>query len=127
MLAIGLAAKGETLRLWNELGESLKSAQQAVALAEKWKQADTLHYSLTVLSEAYLALGDYSAARRNIQRSMWIAVNVSDWFVSISEFLEAKLNLACENWDDFLQWKQRPLLRRGDSHHTRLTLSLPDT
>ncbi len=107
VLAVGLAAKGETLRLWNELGESLKSAQQAVALAEKWKQADTLHYSLTVLSEAYLALGDYSAAKRNIQRSMWIAVNVSDWFVSISEFLEAKLNLACENWDDFLQWKQR--------------------
>jgi LuxR family transcriptional regulator, maltose regulon positive regulatory protein len=32
---------------------------------------------------------------------------VSDWFMDISEFQEAKLNLACGNWDQFLQWKQR--------------------
>ncbi len=107
VLAVGLGARGEILRLWNELDESLKSAQQAVALAEKWKQADTLHYSLTVLADAHLALGNYTEAGNAIQRSMWIARNVSEWFVDISEFLEAKLNLAKGNWDLFLQWKQR--------------------
>jgi ATP/maltotriose-dependent transcriptional regulator MalT len=85
----------------------LKSAQQAVALAEKWKQADTLHYSLSVLIDTYLALGYFMEAGNIIQRSKWIARNVSDWFMAISEFQEAKLNLACENWDPFLQWKQR--------------------
>jgi LuxR family maltose regulon positive regulatory protein len=107
VLAIGLAAKGEILRLWNELNESLKAAQQAVALAEKWKQADTLHYSLSVLTDAHLALGNYKEARIIIQRSKWLASNVSDWFMSITEFQEAKLNLACEEWDSFLQWKER--------------------
>lgn len=107
VLAIGLGARGDILRLWNELHESLKSAQQAVALAEKWKQADTLHFSLTVLTDSYLALGDFKEAGNTIQRSKWIARNVSDWFMDISEFQEAKLNLACGNRDQFLQWKQR--------------------
>ena len=114
VLAIGLAAKGDILRLWNDLHGSLKSAQQAVALAEKWKQADTLHYSLTVLTDSYLALGDFREAGNTIQRSKWIARNVSDWFMEISEFQEAKLNLACGNWDQFLQWKQRRCIRWGD-------------
>jgi LuxR family maltose regulon positive regulatory protein len=107
VLAISLAAKSETLRLWNELDESLHAAQQAVALAEKWRQVDTLHYTLTVLTDAHLALGQYKESRDLIQRSMWIASRVSDWFMAITELQEAKLNLACEKWDDFLQWKQR--------------------
>jgi LuxR family maltose regulon positive regulatory protein len=107
VLAIGLAAKAETLRLWNELNESLNAAQQAVALAEKWKQADTLHYTLSVLTDAHLALGNFKEARSIIQRSKWLASNVSDWFMSITEFQEAKLDLACENWEPFLQWKER--------------------
>jgi LuxR family maltose regulon positive regulatory protein len=106
VLAIALAAKGETLRLWNELGDSLKYAQQAVALAEKWKQADTLHFTLSVLADAYLVLGRYHEARDIIQKSKWIASRVSDWFMSITELQEAKLNLAHENWDQFLQWKK---------------------
>lgn len=106
VLAIGLAAKGEILRLWNELDESLKSAQQAVDLAEKWKQADTLHYSLSVLTDAHLALGNLEQAGIIIQRSKWIASLVSDWFMIITEFQEAKLNLACGNFGAFLQWKQ---------------------
>jgi LuxR family maltose regulon positive regulatory protein len=107
VLAIALATKGEILRLWNELGDSLKYAQQAVALAEKWKQADTLHFTLSVLADAYLVLGRYHEARDIIQKSKWIASRVSDWFMSITELQEAKLNLAHENWDEFLQWKQR--------------------
>jgi LuxR family maltose regulon positive regulatory protein len=107
VLAIGLAAKSEILRLWNDLHGSLKSAQQGVALAEKWKQVDSLHYSLSVLSDAYLALGHFKEAGNTIQRSKWIARNVSDWFMAISEFQEAKLNLAYGNRDQFLQWKQR--------------------
>ncbi len=107
VLAIALATKGEILRLWNELNEFLKAAQQAVALAEKWKQADTLHYTLSVLTDAHLALGNFKEARSIIQRSKWLASNVSDWFMSITEFQEAKLNLACENWEPFLQWKER--------------------
>jgi LuxR family maltose regulon positive regulatory protein len=107
VLAIGLAAKGEILRLWNELDESLKAAQQAVALAEKWKQTDTLHYSLSVLADAYLALGNFKEAGTIIQRSKWIASLVSDWFMIITEFQEAKLNLAYGNFEAFLQWRQR--------------------
>ena len=107
VLAVGLGAKSEIQRLWNELDESLKSAQQAVALAEKWKQTDTLHYTLSVLIDAHLALDNFAEARSLIQRSKWIASNVSDWFLDITEFQEAKLNLACGNWDSFLQWKQR--------------------
>jgi LuxR family maltose regulon positive regulatory protein len=106
VLAIGLAAKSEILRLWNDLNGSLKTAQQAVTLAEKWKQADTLHYSLSVLTDTYLALGFFMEAGNIIQRSKWIARNVSDWFMEISEFQEAKLNLEYGNWDLFLQWKQ---------------------
>ena len=106
VLAIALGAKSETLRLWNELDESLHAAQQAVALAEKWKQVDTLHYTLSVLTDAHFALGHYKEAGDLIQRSKWIASRVSDWFLSINEIQEAKLDLACENWDAFLQWKQ---------------------
>ena len=107
VLAIALGAKSETLRLWNELDESLLAAQQAVALAEKWKQVDTLHYTLSVLTDAHFALGHYKEAGDLIQRSKWIASRVSDWFLSINEIQEAKLDLARENWDAFLQWKQR--------------------
>ncbi len=107
VLAISLAAKSEIQRLWNALDESLKSAQQAVDLAEKWKQADTLHYSLSVLTDAHVALGNLKEAGTIIQRSKWIASLVSDWFMLITEFQEAKLNLAYGNFDAFLQWKQR--------------------
>jgi ATP/maltotriose-dependent transcriptional regulator MalT len=89
------------------LDESLKAAQQAVALAEKWKQTDTLHYSLSVLADAYLALGNFKEAGTIIQRSKWIASLVSDWFMIITEFQEAKLNLAYGNFEAFLQWRQR--------------------
>lgn len=105
--AISLATKSEILRLWNELDKSLKAAQQAVALAEKWKQIDTLHFSLSVLTDAYLALGDLKEAGTIIQRSKWVASLVSDWFMLITEFQEAKLHLASGNLDAFVQWKMR--------------------
>lgn len=92
------------LREWNDLNGALAAAQQAVSLAEQWRQVDTLHYSLTCLVDAYLALGDLSAARSAMERSKWIASKVSDWFLEISEIMEAEINLACGNWDQVLQW-----------------------
>jgi LuxR family maltose regulon positive regulatory protein len=106
-LAVGLAARSEVLQEWNELDRALKDAQHAVLLAEKWRQADTLHYSLSVLTDTYLALREFGAARELIERSKLIATGVSDWFLEISERQEGWLNLACGNWDGVLQWQQK--------------------
>jgi ATP/maltotriose-dependent transcriptional regulator MalT len=34
---------------WNEVESAISSAREGVALAEQWKQADTLHFTLTCL------------------------------------------------------------------------------
>jgi LuxR family maltose regulon positive regulatory protein len=104
-LAVGLAARSEVLREWDELDRALRDAQHAVSLAEKWRQADTLHYSLSVLADAYLARGELEAAGETIDRSKRVASGVSSWFLQISERQEARLSLTRGDLDSAVQWK----------------------
>jgi len=79
---------------WNQVESAVALARQSVTLAERWSQADTLHFSLTCLSEALRAAGDLEAAFAANRRSMQLAVNVSPWFVKLSAYGEIMLNLA---------------------------------
>jgi len=116
-LSIGLAARSQVRRAWNDLQGALGDAQHAVTLAEQWRQVDTLHYALSVLTEAYLGIGDLDAARTIIERSKRIAISVSPWFMEISARQEAELELACGNWEKVMQWKQAAISvsKRGPS------------
>jgi LuxR family transcriptional regulator, maltose regulon positive regulatory protein len=78
---------------WNDIEGALLSARQGVALAEQWKQADALHYSLTCLSKALCAAGELEEAFTINKRAMQLAVNVSTWFVRLSIYNEVWLNL----------------------------------
>ncbi len=78
---------------WNDIEGALLSARQGVALAEQWKQADAVHFSLTCLSKALCAAGELEEAFTVNQRAMQLAVNVSPWFVRLSIYNEVWLNL----------------------------------
>lgn len=78
---------------WNQVDAALVSARQAVALAERWRQADTLHYSLSCLSKACCAAGDLEEAFAANRRTMQLAANVSPWFFRLSAVDEVFLNL----------------------------------
>jgi LuxR family maltose regulon positive regulatory protein len=94
ILAYAYATMSMVQREWNEVEAAIYNAREAVALAEQWRQADTLHFSLTCLSEALCAAGDLEAAFAATQRGMQLAVNVSPWFVRISMFNQIIINLA---------------------------------
>jgi LuxR family maltose regulon positive regulatory protein len=78
---------------WNELEASLSSARQGVSLAEQWKQADSLHFTLTCLSKALCAAGNKREAFAVNDRAMRLAVIVSPWYFRLSACNEVLLNL----------------------------------
>jgi len=79
---------------WNDLEAALISAQESVALAEQWKQADAWHFALTCLSKALCAAGNIEKAFAINQRAMQLAVYVSSWFFRLSVYNEVWLDLA---------------------------------
>jgi LuxR family maltose regulon positive regulatory protein len=79
---------------WNELESAVSNARKSVAMAEQWNQADTLHFTLTCLSNALCAAGELEEAIEINHRSLLLAVNVSQWFYRISACDEVFLNLA---------------------------------
>jgi ATP/maltotriose-dependent transcriptional regulator MalT len=79
---------------WNEIKAAILSAREGVALAEQWKQADSLHFTLTCLSKALCAAGSIEEAFAVNDRAMRLAVNVSPWFFRLSVCNDAWLNLA---------------------------------
>ncbi len=94
VLAYAYATLSMVQREWNDLDTAISNARQGVALAEQWRQADTLHFTLTCLSEAFLATGDLEAAYAANQRAMQVAVNVSPWFIRISLANDILIDLA---------------------------------
>jgi LuxR family maltose regulon positive regulatory protein len=79
---------------WNEVESAVSYARESVTLAEQWNQADTLHFTLTCLSEALCAAGDLEEAFAVNHRAMQLAVDVSPWFFRLSACDEVRLNLA---------------------------------
>ena len=79
---------------WNQVESAVSLARQSVALAERWRQADTIHFSLTCLVEALQAAGDLEAAFSTNQRAIQLAASVSPWFYRISAYEEVLLSLA---------------------------------
>lgn len=94
VLAYAYATMSVVQSEWNQVEAAVASARQAVTLAERWGQADTMHYSLTCLSQAFYASGDLEAALAVNQRAMQLAVHVSPWFVQISINGEILIDLA---------------------------------
>jgi LuxR family transcriptional regulator, maltose regulon positive regulatory protein len=78
---------------WNDVEEALSNARNGVTLAEQWKQADALHFSLTCLSKALGAAGVLAEAFAVNQRAMQLALNVSPWFKRLSIYNEVWLYL----------------------------------
>jgi LuxR family maltose regulon positive regulatory protein len=94
VLAYAFATLSQVQLEWNNVQSALSNARKAVARAEEWNQADTLHFALTCLAEALCAAGDLEGAFEVSKRAMQLAKNVSPWFFRISACAEAKLNLA---------------------------------
>jgi LuxR family maltose regulon positive regulatory protein len=69
---------------WNDLEGSLQYAREGVALASRWQQADALHFALTCLNTALLAVGDIPGAVEVIRREWQIARRTSEWFEQIT-------------------------------------------
>jgi LuxR family transcriptional regulator, maltose regulon positive regulatory protein len=78
---------------WNDLDAAFSSAWDGVTLAERWNQADALHFSLTCLSKTLCACGKLDDAFRVNHRAMQLALKVSSWFVRISACDEVWFNL----------------------------------
>lgn len=78
---------------WNEVAPAQRNAQQGVALAEQWHQADALHFSLTCLSRILCGVGDLEAASAINQRAMRLAAGVSSWFFRISIYDQVQIDL----------------------------------
>jgi len=78
---------------WNEVELAIACARQGIALAEGWKQADTLHYTLTCLSKALCAAGELEEAFIVNHRAMQLAVKVSSWFIRLSTYNEIWFHL----------------------------------
>lgn len=93
VLAYAYATMSMVQREWNELGTAIYNAREGVALAEQWRQADTLHFSLTCLSEALCAAGERDEAFTANRRAMLLATDVSPWFLRLSASDEICLNL----------------------------------
>jgi LuxR family maltose regulon positive regulatory protein len=79
---------------WNQSDAAVAAARQALALAEQWRQADTLHFALTCLSEALCAAGDLESAFTANQRALRLGASTSPWFYQISISNEVLLHLA---------------------------------
>jgi LuxR family maltose regulon positive regulatory protein len=94
VLAYAYATLSMVQREWNQVEAAVRDAHEGVTMAEQWRQADTLHFTLTCLSEALFAAGDLEAALAANQRAMQLARDVSPWFVRISQFTEIQINLA---------------------------------
>ena len=82
---------------WNNLEVAARYADEAVALARKWEQADALHLAYTQLTSVRLALGDYAGAFDSLRRARQVASRTSHWFESISIEQEIELHLAQGN------------------------------
>jgi LuxR family maltose regulon positive regulatory protein len=93
VLAYTYATMGIIQLEWNDVETAISSAQKGVALAEQWKQADTLHFTLTYLSKALCAAGDLQQAFTINDRAMQLAVNVSPWFYRLSACNDVWLHL----------------------------------
>ena len=94
VLAYAYATLSMVQREWNDVENAIRNAREGVALAELWRQADTLHFTLTCLSEALRAAGDLESAYAANQRAMQLGVTVSTWFVRISSFGQIHIHLA---------------------------------
>jgi LuxR family maltose regulon positive regulatory protein len=79
---------------WNEVENAISNARQGVALAEKWNQADALHFTLNSLSKALRAAGSFEEAFAINQQALKLAENVSSWFFMLSVCNEIELSLA---------------------------------
>jgi LuxR family maltose regulon positive regulatory protein len=78
---------------WNEIESAIYNARNSVALAEKWKQAETLNFALHCLPKPLGAAGDLETAFSVTQRGLQFAGNASNWFFRMSAYNEIWLNL----------------------------------
>ncbi|HSN94279.1 MAG TPA: LuxR C-terminal-related transcriptional regulator [Anaerolineaceae bacterium] len=94
VLANAHATKSNILLEWNEIESAVVSARCGVALAEQWRQTDSLHFALSCLSEALGAAGAFEEAFEVNQRAMQVAGTISPWYARISAENEILLLLA---------------------------------
>jgi ATP/maltotriose-dependent transcriptional regulator MalT len=94
VLAYAYATMSAVQCEWNHVETAVALARQSLTLAEQWRQADTVHFALTCLSQALCAAGDLEAAFAANQRAMQLGVNVSPWFYRLSVLDEVLMNLA---------------------------------
>jgi LuxR family maltose regulon positive regulatory protein len=93
VLAYAYCSMGIIQLEWNNVEAALSYARESVALAQQWKQADALHFTLHNLSKALCAAYDLDEAFIVNHRAMQLAEKVSPWYFQLSICNEIMLEL----------------------------------
>jgi LuxR family maltose regulon positive regulatory protein len=93
VLAYSFCIMGIILLEWNQVESALSCARQSAALAQQWKQADALHFTLNYLSKILCAAGSMDDAFAVNDRAMRLADSISPWYFQLTACNEAWLNL----------------------------------
>jgi LuxR family maltose regulon positive regulatory protein len=111
---------------WNEVESAINNARKAVNLAEQWKQADALHYTMNTLSLVLCAAGKLDEAFTVNHLAMQLAENVSSWYLLLSICNEIQINLAKGDITAAAQWFKQiePRWDERTSDTLRLTKAL---
>jgi LuxR family maltose regulon positive regulatory protein len=91
------------LREWNELDLALHYSKEAVNLAQRWEQADALHFAYDNLGHTLFAIGDINGAFDALHQAWQVARRTSPWFEEITISQEIEWYLAQGNLDAALQ------------------------
>ena len=101
---LAYARLSNVLREWNDLEATLHCAREAVALCERWGQADISIIGHTSLSRALQATGDADGALGAIRDAGQIAADVSPWYSALVAAWEARLRLAQGDVEAAARW-----------------------
>lgn len=88
---------------WNDLEGAVRYGREGVGLAKRWQQADAMHFTSTVLSDALLAAGDTQGALEILREAWQIAYHTSIWFQEITLGQEVGWHLAQNDLDAAVQ------------------------
>lgn len=98
---------GRILREWNDLPAAREYMNQGIQLCREWRQADTLVIGLMERSSLLADLGEYGAARRDLQEAREIVTELfSPWGIEMTDALIARLDLAQGDLPAAARWEQ---------------------
>jgi LuxR family maltose regulon positive regulatory protein len=87
---------------WNDLEGALRYSKEAVSLAQRWEQADALHFALDNYGQALFAAGDVEGAFDVLHQARQVAQRTSEWFEQITLSREVEWHVVLGNLETAL-------------------------